>query len=72
MSFDGKRLGEFDESKCKQGPRRPAGLSNNEIAARLFVSEATIKTHINRIFAKTASRDRGQAIAYAHRHRLTS
>jgi DNA-binding NarL/FixJ family response regulator len=48
------------------------GLSNNEIAARLFVSEATIKTHINRIFAKTASRDRGQAIAYAHRHRLTS
>jgi DNA-binding NarL/FixJ family response regulator len=48
-----------------------AGLSNTEIAAQLFVSEATVKTHINRIFAKTASRDRGQAIAYAHRHRLT-
>jgi len=47
------------------------GLSNTEIAARLYISEATVKTHVNRIFAKTGSRDRGQAIAYAHRHRLT-
>jgi DNA-binding NarL/FixJ family response regulator len=46
------------------------GLSNHEIAATLFVSEATVKTHINRIFAKTQSRDRAQAIAYAHRHRI--
>ena len=46
------------------------GLSNTEIATRLFVSEATVKTHINRIFAKTGSRDRAQAIAYAHRHSL--
>jgi DNA-binding NarL/FixJ family response regulator len=47
------------------------GLSNTEIAATLFVSEATVKTHINRIFAKTQSRDRAQAVAYAHRHGLT-
>ncbi len=46
------------------------GLSNREIARLLVVSEATVKTHINRIFAKTGSRDRGQAIAYAHRHGL--
>jgi DNA-binding NarL/FixJ family response regulator len=47
------------------------GMSNAEIASTLFVSEATVKTHVNRIFAKTASRDRGQAVAYAHRHGLT-
>jgi DNA-binding NarL/FixJ family response regulator len=41
--------------------------SNSEIAAQLFVSEATVKTHVNHIFAKTRSRDRAQAIAYAHR-----
>lgn len=46
------------------------GLSNTEIAAKLFVSEATVKTHVNRIFAKTQSRDRAQAVAYAHRHGL--
>ena len=39
------------------------GLSNGEIAARLFVSVATVKTHINAIFAKVAVRDRAQAIA---------
>jgi DNA-binding NarL/FixJ family response regulator len=46
------------------------GLSNSEIGTQLFVSEATVKTHVNRIFAKTASRDRAQAVAYAHRHGL--
>jgi len=39
------------------------GLSNSEIASRLFVSVATVKTHINAIFAKLAVRDRAQAIA---------
>ncbi len=47
-----------------------AGRSNAEIAAELFVSEATVKTHVNHIFAKTASRDRAQAVGYAHRHGL--
>jgi DNA-binding NarL/FixJ family response regulator len=47
------------------------GYSNTEIARQLFVAEATIKTHVNRIFAKTGSRDRAQAAAYAHRQGLT-
>jgi DNA-binding NarL/FixJ family response regulator len=45
-----------------------AGQSNREIARTLFVSEATVKTHVNRIFAKTGSRDRVQAMRYAYTH----
>jgi DNA-binding NarL/FixJ family response regulator len=47
-----------------------SGLTNPEIAAQLFLSNHTIKTHISRIFAKTGSRDRAAAIGYAHRHRI--
>jgi DNA-binding NarL/FixJ family response regulator len=46
------------------------GLTNPEIAAQLFLSNHTIKTHISRIFAKTGSRDRAAAIGYAHRHNI--
>jgi DNA-binding NarL/FixJ family response regulator len=46
------------------------GLTNPEIAAQLFLSNHTIKTHISRIFAKTRSRDRAAAIGYAHRHHI--
>ena len=41
------------------------GMSNPEIAGRLYVSVATVKTHINSIFAKLDLRDRAQAIALA-------
>jgi DNA-binding NarL/FixJ family response regulator len=46
------------------------GLSNPEIAERLYLGTSTVKTHINRIFTKTQSRDRAQATTYAHRHGL--
>jgi len=49
-----------------------SGLSNTEIAQRLYLSNATVKTHINRIFAKTGARDRAQAVRYAYQHHLAA
>ncbi|MEC3977431.1 response regulator transcription factor [Amycolatopsis sp. H20-H5] len=49
-----------------------AGRSNGEIIELLHISEATIKTHINRVFTKTRVRDRAQAVRYAYRHGLAS
>jgi DNA-binding CsgD family transcriptional regulator len=48
------------------------GASNAEIAAELFVSVATVKTHVRRILAKLEVRDRVQAVVFAYESRLVT
>jgi len=49
-----------------------AGFSNAEIADALYVSDATVKTHINHLLAKSAMRDRAQLVGYAFRNGLAT
>ncbi|GAA1679471.1 response regulator transcription factor [Fodinicola feengrottensis] len=48
------------------------GLSNADIASTLFISQTTVKTHINNAFAKIGARNRTEATRYAHQHNLAN
>jgi DNA-binding NarL/FixJ family response regulator len=49
-----------------------AGRSNGEIATELFISEVTVKSHINHLFAKIQARSRAEAVRYAYDHGLVT
>jgi len=49
-----------------------AGLSNDEIGERLYISTATAKTHVNRAMMKTGSRDRAQLVVFAYENGLVA
>jgi DNA-binding NarL/FixJ family response regulator len=46
------------------------GMSNGDITKKLFLSEATVRTHVSRILMKTGSRDRTEAVVLAYQSRL--
>jgi DNA-binding NarL/FixJ family response regulator len=73
---DAGRPGEFpDGLSAREGEVLALvaeGLSNAEIAERLFISRTTVKTHINQILRKTGCRDRPQAILYAIHHEIST
>src|SRR5699024_6981083 len=48
------------------------GMSNDEVAADLFIGRATVTTHVSNVLMKLHLRDRVQAVAYAYRHGIVS
>ena len=61
-----KRLGQLTGRELEVLTLIGTGLSNGEIAAKLFLSEATVKTHFTRIAAKLGLRDRVQAVVFCY------
>jgi DNA-binding NarL/FixJ family response regulator len=66
------RLGALTEREREVLALIASGMNNAEIAAALFVSTATVKTHVNRIMAKLGARDRAQLVVIAYESGLVS
>jgi DNA-binding NarL/FixJ family response regulator len=65
-----KRLAQLTERELEVLQLIATGLSNGEIAAKLFLSEATVKTHFTRIASKLGLRDRVQAVVFSYENGL--
>jgi DNA-binding NarL/FixJ family response regulator len=59
-------LGSLTDRETDVLRRLGAGLSNAEIATRLHLGEATVRTHVGHVFAKIGARDRAQAVVFAY------
>lgn len=69
---DAAALDELTDREREVFGMMATGASNAEIAAALFVSESTVKTHVGRVLSKTGARDRVHAVLLAHRLGIAS